>query len=65
MVQDPKSPDTGGMPDKTTGNAPVSGTDSGGTRPAPKDGRPAPRPDVQSGDQNDNPVRNTDRQRGS
>jgi len=46
---------------KTTANTPVSGTDPGGTRPAPKTGKPAPRPEVQSGDQNVNPAHGTDR----
>jgi len=47
--------------DKTTANTPVSGTDPGGTRPAPKHGGGAPKPPVQSGDQNVNTPRGTDR----
>jgi hypothetical protein len=49
--------------DKTTANTPVSGTDPGGTRPAPKggaSGAPA-KPPVQSGDANVNTPRGTDR----
>jgi hypothetical protein len=48
---------------KTTANTPVSGTDPGGTRPAPKGGTPdaSAKPPVQSGDQNVNTPRGTDR----
>ncbi len=57
MVQDSGSK---GL-DKTTANTPISGTDPGGTRPAPTSGKPAARPEVQSGDQNTNPPHGTDR----
>ena len=53
MSQDEKS--------KTTANVPVNQTDSGGTRPAPTNNQEKARPDVQSGDQNAAPSRNTDR----
>ncbi|WP_171034100.1 hypothetical protein [Lichenicoccus roseus] len=46
--------------EKTTANTPVSGTDPGGTRPAPPKDTPEKQP-VQSGDQNANPSRVTDR----
>ena len=47
--------------DKTTANTPVSGTDPGGTRPAPNSGKPGKQQEVQSGDQNTNPTHGTDR----
>ena len=46
---------------RTTANEPVSGNDPGGTRPAPTHDQPKTRPDVQSGDQNTDPKRSTDR----
>ena len=50
--------------EKTTSNTPVSEIDPGGTRPAPKkapeNANPQKQP-VQSGDQNSNPPRGTDR----
>nr|WP_321984650.1 hypothetical protein [uncultured Lichenicoccus sp.] len=46
--------------EKTTSNTPVSETDPGGTRPAPPKSTPD-KPPVQSGDQNANPRRGTDR----
>ena len=57
MSADQQSP----QPDKTTANTPISGTDPGGTRPAPSGGKPTPRPPVQSGDQNTDPPHGTDR----
>ena len=57
MSSDAQSP----QPDKTTANTPVSGTDPGGTRPAPTSGKSVPRPPVQSGDQNRDPPHGTDR----
>ena len=50
-------PDPAPESEKTTGNAPVSGVDPGGTRPKPGGDKPATRPQVQSGDQNANPPR--------
>ncbi len=50
-----------GKQEKTTANVPVKDTDSGGTRPAPATGQTKGRPEVQSGDQNAAPPRNTDR----
>jgi len=47
--------------DKTTANTPISGIDPGGTRPAPASGKPAKRPEVQSGDQNTDRPHGTDR----
>ena len=46
---------------KTTSNTPVSDVDPGGTRPKPADSKPTTRQQVQSGDQNVNPPRGTDR----
>ncbi len=46
--------------EKTTSNTPVAETDPGGTRPAPAKSTPDKQP-VQSGDQNANPPRGTDR----
>lgn len=46
--------------DKTTANVPVSDIGAGGTRPAPSSDT-ATKPKVQSGDQNTNPDRSTNR----
>ncbi len=56
MPQDP-----GPSTEKTTANTPVSGTDPGGTRPAPATGKPASRQEVRSGDQNADPSHETSR----
>ncbi len=54
-------PDPASDSEKTTANTPISDIDPGGTRPKPASDKPAVRPQVQSGDQNVNPPRGTDR----